>query len=56
MNTVIEPEKFLEEEIIQEYKNEYMFIGCIDYICQVSFLKYVVGLSRNNITNFNNLI
>ena len=31
----IEPVKFVESETIEEYRKEYMFIGCIDYIQQV---------------------
>lgn len=31
----IEPVKFVENETIEEYREEYMFIGCIDYIQQV---------------------
>lgn len=31
----IEPERFVEQETIEEYRKEYMFIGCIDYIQQV---------------------
>lgn len=31
----IEPAKFVESETIEEYRKEYMFIGCIDYIQQV---------------------
>ncbi|CAO1338823.1 unnamed protein product [Diamesa tonsa] len=35
INTPIEPVKFVEEETINEFKDDYMFIGCIDYIQQV---------------------
>ncbi|CAD7079684.1 unnamed protein product [Hermetia illucens] len=35
VNSPIDPHKFLDEEVIQQYKNHYMFISCIDYICQV---------------------
>ena len=29
------PAKFLDEDIINAYKNDYMFISCIDFIQQV---------------------
>lgn len=32
IGTPIEPEKFVEQETIEEFRKEYMFIGCIDYI------------------------
>lgn len=35
IGTPIEPVKFVEPETIETYRNEYMFIGCIDYIQQV---------------------
>lgn len=35
VNSPIQPHQFLEENIINEYKNHYMFIGCIEYINQV---------------------
>ncbi|CAO1309061.1 unnamed protein product [Diamesa serratosioi] len=35
INTAIEPVKFVEDETINEFKDDYMFIGCIDYILQV---------------------
>lgn len=35
VNSPIEPHHFLEDEVIERYKNEYIFIGCIDYITQV---------------------
>lgn len=34
-NSPIDPDKFVEDEPINEYRKEYMFIGCIDYIRQV---------------------
>lgn len=35
MHSPFDPVKFLEEDIINEYKDDYMFIGCIDYISKV---------------------
>lgn len=35
VNSPIEPHHFLEPDVIERYKNDYMFIGCIDYILQV---------------------
>lgn len=35
IGTDIEPIKFVESETIEEYRKEYMFISCIDYIQQV---------------------
>ncbi|CRL01314.1 CLUMA_CG014249, isoform A [Clunio marinus] len=35
IGTSIEPVKFVEPETIEEYRKEFMFIGCIDYILQV---------------------
>ena len=35
INTAIEPVKFVEDETINEFKDDYMFIGCIAYIQQV---------------------
>lgn len=35
VNAPIRPAQFLEENIINEYKDTYMFIGCIDYINKV---------------------
>jgi serine/threonine-protein phosphatase 2A activator len=35
IGTPIEPVKFVEHETIEEFRQEYMFIGCIDYIQQV---------------------
>lgn len=35
IGTEIEPVKFVEQETIEEYRKEYMFISCIDYIQQV---------------------
>ncbi|KAG5676217.1 hypothetical protein PVAND_006066 [Polypedilum vanderplanki] len=35
IGTSIEPVKFVEPETIEEYRKEYMFISCIDYIQQV---------------------
>lgn len=32
IGTPIEPVKFVEQETIEEFRKEYMFIGCIDYI------------------------
>ncbi|XP_017477213.1 PREDICTED: serine/threonine-protein phosphatase 2A activator [Rhagoletis zephyria] len=34
-NSPFEPVRFLDDDIINEYKDEYLFIGCIDYINQV---------------------
>jgi serine/threonine-protein phosphatase 2A activator len=34
-NSPIDPEKFVEETVVENYRKEYMFIGCIDYIRQV---------------------
>lgn len=39
VNNPIEPSQFPEPNIVDRYKDEYMFIGCIDYI-----LKVKVGL------------
>lgn len=33
--TEIDPVKFVEKETIDEFKDEFMFIGCIDYISKV---------------------
>ncbi|XP_030383809.1 serine/threonine-protein phosphatase 2A activator isoform X2 [Scaptodrosophila lebanonensis] len=30
-----DPAKFVDEQVINDYKNHFMFIGCIDYICKV---------------------
>ncbi|EDW03339.1 GH10556 [Drosophila grimshawi] len=30
-----DPAKFVDEQIINDYKNQFMFISCIDYICKV---------------------
>ncbi|BFF96081.1 serine/threonine-protein phosphatase 2A activator [Drosophila madeirensis] len=30
-----DPCKFVDEQIISDYKDQYMFISCIDYICKV---------------------
>lgn len=35
IGTPIEPVQFVEQETIDENRNEFMFIGCIDYIQQV---------------------
>jgi serine/threonine-protein phosphatase 2A activator len=35
IGTEIEPVKFVEPETIEEYRKEYIFISCIDYIQQV---------------------
>lgn len=35
VNSPIEPAQFVEDEIINEYRKEFMFISCIDYIRQV---------------------
>lgn len=35
VNAPIRPAQFLEENVINEYKDKYMFIGCIDYINKV---------------------
>ncbi|XP_031624658.1 serine/threonine-protein phosphatase 2A activator [Contarinia nasturtii] len=35
VNAPFEPHHFLEPDVIDRYKNEYYFIGCIDYILQV---------------------
>lgn len=35
IGTPIEPVKFVEQETIDTYRKEFMFIGCIDYIQQV---------------------
>lgn len=37
INAPFEPHHFLEPDVIDRYKNDYYFIGCIDYIFQVSF-------------------
>lgn len=34
-NTPFDPSKFLDEPIIEEYKNDYMFMSCIHYISEV---------------------
>lgn len=34
-NSSIDPSKFVEQETIDQYRHEYMFIACIDYIMQV---------------------
>lgn len=35
MNTPFDPSKFLDEDVISNHKDEYMYIGCIHYICEV---------------------
>lgn len=35
VNAPFRPSEFLEESIINEFKDKYMFIGCIDYINKV---------------------
>jgi serine/threonine-protein phosphatase 2A activator len=35
VGTPIEPVKFVEQETIEAFRKEFMFIGCIDYIQQV---------------------
>ena len=35
VNSPIEPHHFVEDETINEYRKEFMFISCIDYIQQV---------------------
>ncbi|XP_055381674.1 serine/threonine-protein phosphatase 2A activator-like [Condylostylus longicornis] len=35
INSPFDPSKFLDADVINNYKNEYIYIGCIDYICQV---------------------
>lgn len=35
VNSPIEPHHFLEDDVIERYKSDYLFIGCIDYIKQV---------------------
>lgn len=35
IGTEIEPAKFVEQETIEEYRKEFLFISCIDYIQQV---------------------
>jgi serine/threonine-protein phosphatase 2A activator len=35
VNSPIDPEKFVEDNIVDNFRKEYMFIGCIDYIRQV---------------------
>ncbi|KAH8282211.1 hypothetical protein KR054_006140, partial [Drosophila jambulina] len=30
-----DPSKFVDEQIISDYKDQFMFISCIDYICKV---------------------
>lgn len=32
---VIEPQKFLDEDILNKYGKDYMFLTCIEYILQV---------------------
>lgn len=38
VNSPFEPHHFLEPDVIQRYKNDYYFIGCIDYINQVRII------------------
>lgn len=35
MNAPIEPEQFLDENVIERLKEDYMFVGCIEYILKV---------------------
>ena len=35
MNSPIEPAQFVEDEIINEHKKDYMFLSCIDFIKHV---------------------
>lgn len=35
VNSPIEPVNFMDDDVIQEYKSEYIFISCIDYIKKV---------------------
>lgn len=39
INAPFEPHYFLEPDVIDRYKTDYYFIGCIDYILQVIFLQ-----------------
>lgn len=41
VNAPFEPHHFLEQDVIDRYKTDYYFIGCIDYILQVSFLPII---------------
>lgn len=38
INSPIEPHHFLEDDVIERYKSEYLFIGCIDYIKKVRIM------------------
>ncbi|EDV32153.1 uncharacterized protein Dana_GF14182 [Drosophila ananassae] len=35
VNSPFDPSKFVDEQVISDYKDQFMFIGCIDYICKV---------------------
>ncbi|KAH8368949.1 hypothetical protein KR200_010405, partial [Drosophila serrata] len=35
VNSPFDPSKFVDEMIISDYKDQFMFISCIDYICKV---------------------
>lgn len=44
VNSPIEPHHFLEPDVIERYKDDYMFIGCIEYILQVSLQDYLANI------------
>lgn len=52
VNAPFEPHRFLEEDVIERYKTEYYFIGCIDYINQVcsehKLLRFSINLNYFN--------
>lgn len=35
MKSPFDPAKFVDEQIINDFKDQFMFISCIDYICKV---------------------
>lgn len=49
VNAPFEPHHFLEPDIIDRYKNDYYWIGCIDYILQVGYEKKDWDLTINHV-------
>lgn len=41
VDSPIRPNQFLEEKVINEYKDHYMFISCIDYINKVCTFRFI---------------
>jgi hypothetical protein len=43
-NTKIDPQQFTEDSVIEIYKEEYMFFGCLKFITEVTYLRVLVKL------------